>query len=70
VGLNSLFGMVYLIMKETHMSWNEIMWRRSWITVQWMLDDAPKVIRTKVNGEKTISGKGLAARFKSKKRNE
>lgn len=61
--------MVYLIMKETGMSWGEIMWKRSWITIQWMLDDAPKVIRTAKNGEKNISGKGLAARFKAKKPN-
>lgn len=56
-------------MKETHMSWNEIMWRRSWLSIQWMLDDSPKVIRTNPTGEKTISGKGLAARFKAKKAN-
>lgn len=43
------------------------MWRQSWINIQLMLADAPKHIR--VNKEKTISGKGLAARFKSKKRN-
>lgn len=56
-----------MVMKETGMSWNELMWRRSWINIQMMLADAPKLIRGKK--EQKISGKGLAARFKSKKRN-
>lgn len=55
-------------MKETNMSWYDIMWRLSWVTIQVMLADAPKVVKTNPNGEKTISGKGLAARFKSKKK--
>jgi len=54
-------------MKETNMSYNDVMWRRSWISLQWMLADAPKVVKVNPNGEKKISGKGLAARFKSKK---
>lgn len=49
------------------MSWDELMWRQSWINIQMMLADAPKLIRG--NQEKKISGKGLAARYKSKKRN-
>ena len=59
--------MIYMIMEKTHMTWHEVMWKRSWANIQMMLGDAPKMVRS--TGEKEISGKGLAARFKSKKRN-
>ncbi|WP_115171341.1 hypothetical protein [Sphingobacterium spiritivorum] len=59
--------MIYMIMKETGMSWNDIMWKISWSSIQLMLADAPRVVKGNANGEKTISGKGLAAKFKSKK---
>ena len=42
-GLNSLWGMIGMIMKELHMSWDEILYKRSWINIKMMLADAPRL---------------------------
>ncbi|MES2651266.1 MAG: hypothetical protein V4663_05970 [Bacteroidota bacterium] len=69
VGLNSLWGMIYMIMEKLGMSWYEIMWKRSWINIEMMLADAPRMAKkNKEDTVPTLTGKQLAARRKSRNR--
>ena len=61
--------MIYMIMEKTNMSWHEVLWKRSWINVLMMFADAPKSVYKKKTGAITVSGKEMAAKYKSKKIN-
>lgn len=65
VGLNSLWGMIYMIREKLHMSHREIMWKRSWINIEMMLADSPRLAKVKKEPT-TVSGKFLAAKRKAK----
>lgn len=64
VGLNSLWGIIHTMKKELGMSWNEIMWKRSWINCELMLADAGKMVK-KDSIVVQMSGKDLATRFRN-----
>lgn len=42
-GLHSFWGMIGQVMKELHMDWDEILYKRSWINIKMMLADAPRL---------------------------
>lgn len=50
------------------MSWYEVMWKRSWINIQMMLGDAPKMVK-KSEVVTNTSGKEMAAAHAAKKQN-
>jgi len=58
-GLNSLWGMIYMIAEKTGWSYRFIMWGITWINLKMMLADAPAMKRVK-NKVKTIEGDELA----------
>jgi hypothetical protein len=64
VGLHSLWGMLHTIIKELNMTWDEVMWQRSWINIQMMLADSARM--TKAPIVKKLSGKELATMHKLK----
>lgn len=68
VGLNSLWGMIYMIREKLHMSHYELMWKRSWINIEMMLADQPRVVSIKKKPT-VVSGKFLAERKKARKQN-
>lgn len=45
VGLNSVWGVVHTLMKELHLSWDEIMWERSWVNIEMMLGDSARMVK-------------------------
>ena len=57
VGLHSLWGTIITAQKETGCSWDEILYKRSWINIRMMLADAPRVQRS--NGKKKQKLKGF-----------
>lgn len=66
VGLNSLWGMIYMIREKLNMSHHEIMWKRSWINIEMMLADQPRVVNIKKKPI-NVTGKFLAERRKARK---
>lgn len=47
VGLNSVWGVIHTLMKELNLTWDEIMWERSWINIEMMLADSARMIKAK-----------------------
>lgn len=41
--MHSLWGMIYMVAEKTGWSWDEILYKRSWINVRMMLADAPRL---------------------------
>jgi hypothetical protein len=64
VGLNSVWGVVHTLMKELNLTWDEIMWRRSWINIEMMLADSARMVKGKE--VKQIDDAGLRAMFGNK----
>lgn len=58
-----------MVMEKLHMSWYEVMWKRSWINIQMMLADSPRQIKSS-EIVKTFSGKEMAAQHAAKQKNE
>lgn len=51
-------------MKELNLTWNEIMWERSWINIEMMLADSAKMV--KKNSIQKGNVDELAQRIKAK----
>lgn len=70
-GLNSLWGIVYLVAEKTGWSYNEIVYKRSWINIRMMLADAPgtKYAKKGKSGRKLVmmSGDDLVKKLKLEK---
>jgi hypothetical protein len=47
VGLNSVWGVMHTLMKELNMTWDEIMWERSWLNIEMMLGDSARMAKGK-----------------------
>lgn len=54
-----------MVMKETGMSWRQIMWQRSWLNIQMMVADAPG-LKKQNNTTKKVAGKDLALFIQAK----
>lgn len=39
--MNSPWGMIFNLVKETNLTWDFIMWKIGWINIKMMLADAP-----------------------------
>lgn len=70
-GLNSLWGIVYLIAEKTGWSYKEILYKRSWINIRMMLADAPgtRYAKKGTAGKELVmieDGNELAERLKMK----
>jgi len=56
--MDSLFGMLVHIMEKTGLTWNQVMYELSWVTVKMMLADSPKSVK-KSELNRKMSGKQL-----------
>ena len=61
--MNSLWGWIYQLRKELHMSHYELMWQRSWINIEMMLADQPRMVK---KGETLTTGKEAANRWRNR----
>lgn len=56
--MNSLFGILFHIMEKTGLSYNELMYKISWVTIQMMLADSPRLVK-KSEIVRKVSGREL-----------
>lgn len=54
-----------MVMKETGMTWQHIMWQRSWLNIQMMIADAPG-LKKQSSTTKKVAGKDLASFIRAK----
>lgn len=60
--------MIYMVMEKLHMSWHEIMWKRSWINIVLMIADSPKTVKKETVVQKA-TGREMAERHAQKHKN-
>jgi hypothetical protein len=49
--MNSPWGMIFNLIKETNLTWDDIFWNISWVNIQMMLADAPRYVDSKDAGK-------------------
>lgn len=50
--MNSPWGIIFNLIKETSLTYHDILWKVSWINIQMMLDDAPRFKSGSSSGDK------------------
>ena len=40
--MNSLWGKLFNLIKETSLTWHDLLWKISWVNVSMMIADGPK----------------------------